>query len=291
MSKNMNKLEDAHDSHCCIDPAHGCKYSSPDCPVAKGLRKQQSLCEQCGLETEGYYGTPEREEGQQKQYLDDLFHGRPARRIIELQFRQKHLGNLLNYPHTKEEYKALKDCYDETVAELTRRGDMHGINEKFTFFWGDEPFSQWSRIGFTIDGKKYNCAEQWMMACKARHFDDHETEKKIMAADHPKTQKALGREVKNFQKHEWARVAKDYVYQGNKAKFTQHPQARKQLLQTKGTTLVEASPTDKVWGIGLKDTHPDAKDRSKWPGTNWLGDILTKLRDEFQEQEEQRTKK
>lgn len=279
---------DSHDTHCCID--HGCKYGHPDCAIAKGLRRQTGLCENCGLETEGYYGEPEREYYEQKQYVHDLFYGTPTgnnARILELQQRNRDLSDIIVTAKllSDKHLKTIRECYNESVAELTKIGgmDMQGfdIKEEFTFFWNDDPFSQWSRIGFTIDDQHYNCAEQWMMACKARHFDDEKTEKEIMQAKTPKEQKALGRKVKNFQKHEWERVAKDYVYQGNKAKFTQHPKHRATLLATKGTTLVEASPYDTIWGIGLKASDPDAKCRSTWKGSNWLGEVLTKLRDDF----------
>jgi ribA/ribD-fused uncharacterized protein len=152
------------------------------------------------------------------------------------------------------------------------------MSEQFTFFWGEEPFSQWSRIGFEIDGIHYNCAEQWMMACKARFFSDPDTLKEIMAATHPAEQKRLGRQVKNFVTSEWEKVAREYVYQGNMAKFRQNAKAKKQLFETKGTTIVEASPKDKIWGIGLDARTARATDRSQWQGLNWLGEVLMRVR-------------
>ncbi len=165
-------------------------------------------------------------------------------------------------------------------------------NEKFTFFWIEGPFSQWSNYGFKLAGKKYgtneeweelyyNCAEQWMMACKARHFGDVETFSKIMKTDNPREQKKLGRQVKGFSVNIWSKVACQYVYEGNVAKFIQNPEARRKLFETVGTTLVEASPKDIIWGIGLGSDDPDALDRSKWKGLNWLGETLTKVRDDL----------
>jgi ribA/ribD-fused uncharacterized protein len=150
----------------------------------------------------------------------------------------------------------------------------------FTFFWSG-PFSQWHRSGFTIDGIEYNCAEQFMMAEKARMFGDQDALTNIMKATHPKDQKAFGRTVKNFDKTKWNKVAKDIVYKGNMAKFKQNPKLKTILLETQGT-LVEASPKDTVWGIGLDEKDPRAQNPEQWLGTNWLGEVLTKVRNDLQ---------
>lgn len=150
--------------------------------------------------------------------------------------------------------------------------------EKFTLFWHG-PFSQWAPSDFVVDKIKYNCAEQFMMAQKALMFGDHVRWVEIMASDSPKVQKALGRQVENFNEDEWNKVAKDIVYKGNLAKFEQNHDLKEQLLATKGTTLVEASPYDKIWGIGLPADDPKAQDRQTWEGKNWLGETLTQVRD------------
>ncbi len=147
----------------------------------------------------------------------------------------------------------------------------------FTFFWNG-PFSQWYPARMVVDGKVYNCAQQDMMAEKARLFNDDETLAAIMKAKTPKEQKALGRKVKNFNADKWNAVVRDVVFRGNMMKFCQHDDLRKLLLDTAGTELVEASPHDQVWGIGLAADHPDAQDKTKWRGKNWLGQVLTNLR-------------
>lgn len=149
--------------------------------------------------------------------------------------------------------------------------------EKFTLFWHG-PFSQWYLRDFTVNGTKYNCVEQYMMAEKAKLFKDHAVETQIMLADEPKEQKALGRQVKNFDAETWNTFAKSVVFQGNYAKFSQHPDLLELILATDGTTLVESSPRDRIWGIGLGPNNPDANDRSKWRGKNWLGEVLTDVR-------------
>lgn len=155
--------------------------------------------------------------------------------------------------------------------------------EKFTFFWNG-PFSQWEEAEFEVDGIKYNCAEQFMMASKARMFKDYDTLCSIMESESPREQKKLGRQVRGFNADRWNAVAREFVYEGNHAKFTQNPDLLEKLLATEGTTLVEASPYDCVWGIGLRETDKGANNRDKWLGTNWLGEVLTGLREDLIEE-------
>lgn len=157
------------------------------------------------------------------------------------------------------------------------------MSEQFTLFW-DGPFSQWYPSPFTIDEVSYSCAEQYMMSCKAKLFGDIDTYKQIMSTDSPREQKKLGRKVHNFDIDAWNRVAKDVVKAGNIAKFTQNPELKEILLATKGTTLVEASPYDTIWGIGLPESDPRARDRNSWQGTNWLGEVLTEVREQIQKE-------
>jgi len=152
----------------------------------------------------------------------------------------------------------------------------------FTFFFTEaSPFSQWYRCAFTASGHTFNCAEQYMMHGKAVLFGDAEIAAEILAADHPRKHKALGRKVRDFDDATWKRVREAIVLAGNRAKFTQDPGLYEQLLATRGTTLVEASPYDRIWGIGLSATDPRSHDPRQWRGQNLLGKILTALRDEL----------
>ena len=152
----------------------------------------------------------------------------------------------------------------------------------FTFFWRpDSPFSQWYPCQFVVDGARFGCAEQFMMHGKAVLFGDGEIAAEILAATDPRTHKALGRKVRGFDDHAWKKAREGIVYAGNHAKFTQHDELRAALLATAGTELVEASPMDRIWGIGLSSSSPLATDRSKWRGLNLLGRILTRLRDDL----------
>jgi ribA/ribD-fused uncharacterized protein len=152
----------------------------------------------------------------------------------------------------------------------------------FTFFFTEaSPFSQWYRCRFEADGRVFSCMEQYMMLGKATLFGDAATAEKIMAADHPRQHKALGRKVTPFDDRVWKRERENIVLAGNRAKFTQNEDLRALLLATAGTTLVEASPYDRIWGIGLGANDPRAQDPSKWRGENLLGYVLTRLRDEL----------
>ncbi|WP_426753853.1 NADAR family protein [Myxococcus sp. Y35] len=153
---------------------------------------------------------------------------------------------------------------------------------RFTFFWRDHsPFSQWHRVAFEVGGVRYTCAEQYMMAGKARLFGDTEVLARILASDAPKTHKALGRKVRHFDAAQWEQAREQIVYEGNRAKFTQNPSLLEALLATAGTELVEASPLDRIWGVGLSEEDPRIQDPAQWRGLNLLGKVLTKLREDL----------
>lgn len=152
------------------------------------------------------------------------------------------------------------------------------MSEKFTYFLRG-PLSQWHPSVFIVDGVTYVTAEQWMMAEKARLFGDHETEQKILDAKRPWDQKKLGREVKGFDKARWNAVARNLVYEGNRHKFLQNSSLREHLFSTCGTTLVEVNPDDDIWGIALAEGDERTFSRETWQGTNWLGEVLTRLRE------------
>jgi len=154
---------------------------------------------------------------------------------------------------------------------------MEKQKEKFYLFWGGE-CSQWYPSKFEIDGTTYNCAEQWMMEQKALFFGDEEMAKKIMSTEKPNEQKAFGRKVKNFDANKWMEVCYDIVVRGNIAKFGQNPKLLKFLLDTGDIEIVEASPEDKIWGIGLAPWNRLAQDRANWDGLNLLGKAIMDAR-------------
>jgi ribA/ribD-fused uncharacterized protein len=145
-------------------------------------------------------------------------------------------------------------------------------------FWGG-PFSQWARCKFTIDGIEYNCAEQYMMAAKAKLFNDQEALEAIMKSKDPREQKATGRKVKNFNPEQWEAIAKDVVTRANMAKFTQNEEMKLFMLGTGDDHIVEASPYDRIWGVGIAEDDERIWDKDQWDGKNWLGECLMEVRE------------
>ena len=179
------------------------------------------------------------------------------------------------------------------VAQLIE-ANRDGARIKYVFFWGHTApadgsvsascFSQWWPVTFTVDGVTYQSAEHYMMAAKALLFDDAETAERIRQAPHPGAAKALGREVRGFDQQRWADRRFDLVVAGNLAKFGQHPDLRGFLLGTGRKILVEASPRDAIWGIGLAADDDRATSPENWPGLNLLGFALMEVRHQLRTQ-------
>ncbi|AEB45500.1 NADAR family protein [Micromonospora maris] len=175
-----------------------------------------------------------------------------------------------------------------SVADLTA-AMRSGARVKFLFFWGHQPqrdgsvgagcLSQWWSAPFTIDGLRFATAEHYMMWRKATLFDDHATAARVLAAAHPHAAKMLGRQVTGFDQHVWEQHRYDIVLTGTVAKFDEHPALRTYLIGTGERVLVEASPLDRIWGIGLAADHPHATDPARWRGLNLLGFALMQARD------------
>ncbi|UOQ54090.1 NADAR family protein [Hymenobacter cellulosivorans] len=162
-----------------------------------------------------------------------------------------------------------------------------GQSFEYFYFWGHtgkpgtvgkECFSQWYPAVFELEGHSYPTAEHYMMAEKARLFQDETTRAAILAAKSPNDAKRLGRQIKNFDEAAWLAARFDIVVQGNAAKFSQHPALQEFLLQTASRVLVEASPVDAIWGIGLAQDHADAATPETWRGLNLLGFALMQVR-------------
>ncbi|KOX14042.1 NADAR family protein [Nocardiopsis sp. NRRL B-16309] len=159
---------------------------------------------------------------------------------------------------------------------------------KFLLFWGHRPpasggvsascLSQWWPAGFTVDGVDYATAEHYMMAGKARLFGDAETAERIVAAGHPRDAKTLGRQVRGFDQRTWEDARFEIVVRGSVAKFGQNPELCDFLLGTARRVLVEASPRDRVWGIGLSARDENAEKPEAWRGSNLLGFALMEAR-------------
>jgi ribA/ribD-fused uncharacterized protein len=159
---------------------------------------------------------------------------------------------------------------------------------KYLFFWGHQPerdgsigkgcLSQWWPCTFVVDGQSFASAEHYMMWRKALLFDDAAVAARVLTASSPAAAKSLGRQVSGFEDSAWVAARLEIVVAGNLAKFSQDPSLRSYLLGTGSRVLVEASPLDRVWGIGLEASDPRASDPSSWQGLNLLGEALMEVR-------------
>lgn len=138
--------------------------------------------------------------------------------------------------------------------------------------------SQWYPCEFEAEGTKYTSAEQYMMAEKARLFGDEEIRAQILKTSDPAICKKLGRKVRNFNQEKWNKNRENIARKGNFYKFSQNAKLREFLLSTGDKILVEASPRDRIWGIGMGKSNPDALDPAKWRGRNLLGFSIMSVR-------------
>ncbi|BCY10134.1 NADAR family protein [Actinoplanes sp. L3-i22] len=174
-----------------------------------------------------------------------------------------------------------------SVADLVAL-TASGQTVKYLFFWGHTPsrdgevsascLSQWSPEGFTVDGDRFATAEHYMMWRKAVLFGDTASAGRILAAGHPREAKTLGGRVTPFDQQTWNENRFAIVAEGNFQKFQQNPDLRTYLAATHDRVLVEASPMDRVWGIGLTREDPRASDPDQWRGLNLLGFALMEAR-------------
>lgn len=176
--------------------------------------------------------------------------------------------------------------YDlEWLKSSLQKGESH----KYLSFWGHTPkmgeetgkfvFSQWYRSPFVVDGITFTTTEHWMMAQKALLFNDKEVYEKILLADKPGEAKELGRQVANFEEETWVANRYSIVKEGNWHKFSQNPVLKDYLLATGNRVLVEASPVDRIWGVGLAVDKPQIENPFAWRGLNLLGFALMEVRD------------
>ncbi|MEV0404683.1 NADAR family protein [Actinoallomurus sp. NPDC050550] len=172
----------------------------------------------------------------------------------------------------------------EDLVRLEEQGEL----PELLLFWGHRPpkgggvgkscLSQWYPAPFTVDGVRYATAEHYMMAGKARLFGDAEAEKRVLADDDPGKAKGAGRKVRGFDEETWAEQRYGLVVAANEAKFGQSSALRGFLLGTGDRVLVEASPYDTIWGIGLSASQPEALRPAEWRGLNLLGFALMDVR-------------
>ena len=199
-----------------------------------------------------------------KIYLLHPFHSARLEDVVEvLDFCE-----LSTFPNTEEQ----KRFFEEWST-------MPTMKDYLFFYETQSPLSQWYKCNFTENGIIFQSAEQYMMYHKALLFDDNEIATKILATTNQRKQKELGRLVQNFKENVWIKHRAEIVYNGNLLKFQQNPELKEYLISTSGKILVEASPTDCIWGIGLDSNQPESANVRHWKGLNLLGYALTQVRE------------
>lgn len=196
---------------------------------------------------------------------------------------------------TLEEQKTYHEKWILSKKKLEPREPIFSVNSisidsPHIYFWGHQPskngtitkscLSQWWPCEFKDDsGNTYSSTEQWMMAEKARVFSDHKILEEILGTRNPKEAKELGRKVALFDNEVWNKRSYDIVVEGNLLKFSQNKELKDYLLSTEDAIIVEASPYDKIWGIGMKQDDEGVEDPKNWKGENLLGFALMEVRD------------
>lgn len=178
----------------------------------------------------------------------------------------------------------MKYNLQNTLERFQNKGELD-----FLFFWGHTVqdkitkscFSQWFPAQFEEVGISYKTAEHYMMAEKAKLFNDNEIRSLIIEIKDPKEAKSLGRKIKNFDHQIWDEQKYEIVKRGNFLKFSQNAKLKEFLLSTDQKVIVEASPYDMIWGIGMLESDTKAKNPNEWGGENLLGFALMEVRDEL----------
>jgi ribA/ribD-fused uncharacterized protein len=179
--------------------------------------------------------------------------------------------------------------HDSKYLEDLRSRFNAGEELNYVFFWGHQRsrhgvsascFSQWFEAEFVVDGQRYATAEHFMMAEKAALFGDQDIRAQVLTAPTPNAAKALGRNMRGFNEHDWLQHRYAIVVRANQAKFSQNPELNAFLKGTGSRIIVEASPVDSIWGIGLAQDHVNANNPNLWQGLNLLGFALMQVRDE-----------
>jgi len=170
------------------------------------------------------------------------------------------------------------------------------VTDEYVFYWTKNDFpSHWYPAGFHYKGFYFATVEHFMMVQKAILFEMSDKTKQeiakilskesrytawqILQTSDPKEAKQLGRQVKWFNKKVWEDAVKPVLFLGNLLKYRQDGALQAMLLRYPNRVFVEASPYDKIYGIGLSDSDDRIHDPTNWKGTNWAGEAVTAVRD------------
>lgn len=158
-------------------------------------------------------------------------------------------------------------------------------DQDFVFFWKpDQPngyLGNWFNAPFHANGIHFYTSEHYMMYHKALLMGDQEIANAIIQNPDPSTAKKLGSRVKPWNEEIWIRERCRIMYEACYAKFSAHLGLRNLLIATGDAVIAEASPLDKIWGIGIGVTNKDSANPQQWKGLNLLGKVLMKVREDL----------
>lgn len=156
------------------------------------------------------------------------------------------------------------------------------VTDDLVLFWGaNDVYSNFYYFPFVHQGIRFNWSEQAVMYRKAKLFGADAIASKILKANSPKECKVLGRSRQiPFDEDIWIKNRERIYKEVLREKFS-YTRTENAILSTRDRLFAEASPFDKIWGIGLAEDHPDAENPDKWRGLNLLGKVLTEIREEI----------
>uniref|UniRef100_A0A914HXX6 NADAR domain-containing protein n=1 Tax=Globodera rostochiensis TaxID=31243 RepID=A0A914HXX6_GLORO len=187
----------------------------------------------------------------------------------------------------------LREFPNSSTASASSSNEANSFNSPLD---SDDPFAfkpvpvmfinHFRCASLIIDGQRYICTEQYYMFYKARVFGDKRAMRQIMVTEDAKLMKKIGANVEGFDQEKWYKIAIQVMVIASVKKYEQNPELRRQLFETSGADLVEVNPTDQRWGIGLAMGDWRVREKRMWKGLNWLGRLLTMLRDKLLERPE-----
>ena len=151
------------------------------------------------------------------------------------------------------------------------------------FFYTNQ-FSNFHKCKFIYKGIEFSNSEQAFMWCKAKYFENNDLADKMLLTTDPMSVKMMGRMVCNYKDDVWSTVRYQFMFEACLEKFRQNEYLKEILLNTGDKVLVEASPSDKIWGIGLGENDPLIYIESNWKGQNLLGKVLMDVRKTIREE-------
>lgn len=157
--------------------------------------------------------------------------------------------------------------------------------DQFVFFYGSKDhFSNFYKTNFVVNGITFSCGEQYIMYSKACLFNDNEMAEVILKEHLPSKMKAWGRKVKSYDDATWCAQREDITYTGLLEKYKQNQMLCNLLMETGEREIVEASPRDRIWGIGMGENNVNVEDKTMWKGRNILGSILMRVRNQIKQE-------